>query len=188
MKWKKPSLVFVNSMSDLFHEDVPVWFVKKVYDTMFNADWHIFQVLTKRIHAAVHVMRNLPVWPENVWLGATVENAETYGRLERLRDIPVPVKFVSFEPLLGPIPGLDLKGIDWVIAGGESGPNARPMKAEWVTGIQRRCADQGVPFFFKQWGGPTPKKNGRLLDGVEHSEMPVAHGDLVSRQQAWGSR
>jgi protein gp37 len=188
LKWKKPSLVFVNSMSDLFHRDVPIGFINEAFDAMRMADWHIFQILTKRIDRAASGDCGHLAWPNNVWIGATVENRDVIRRIDLLREIPAAVKFVSFEPLLGPLPRLDLKGIDWVIAGGESGPGARPMKGEWVAGIQKTCSDQGIPFFFKQWGGPNPKKKGRLLNGVEHSEMPRAFTAFLSKQRAYGSR
>lgn len=178
LSWKRPRLIFVNSMSDLFHEDVPDTFVAAVFSTMLRADWHRFQLLTKRPARAAALAERLP-WPDNVWLGTSVENNRWTSRIDELRQVPAAVRFLSCEPLLGPIQ-LDLRGIDWVIAGGESGPRARPMRAEWVLGIRDQCAEASVPFFFKQWGvhdasgRRMPKSRaGRLLEGRTWDEMPA---------------
>ncbi len=170
--WRKPRTVFVNSMSDLFHKDVPLSFIRKVFEVMRRADWHTFQVLTKRSERLAALAGRLP-WPPNVWLGVTVEEAECRFRISDLRQVPAVVRFLSLEPLLSPLPDLDLSGIDWVIAGGESGPGARPMRPEWVRGIRDRCVAAGVPFFFKQWGGVRKKKAGRTLDGRTWDCMPT---------------
>ncbi len=171
MKWKKPQIVFVNSMSDLFHEDVPFPFIENVFQVMQQASHHIFQVLTKRSERLADIASKLP-WPENVWMGVTVENQDNTYRMEALRKIPAAVRFVSFEPLLGPINDPDFTSIDWAIVGGESGPGARVMKPEWVLKILEKCREYDVPFFFKQWGGQNRKKNGRLLQGNTYDEMP----------------
>jgi len=173
LKWRTPRMVFVNSMSDLFHEKVPVSFLKRVFDVMHRASHHVFQVLTKRSERLTRLAPELD-WPENVWMGVTVEHADYLDRVECLRSTPARIKFLSLEPLLGPMPHVDLAGIDWVIVGGESGPGARPMRAEWATEIRDRCASAGVPFFFKQWGGRNKKKAGRVLDGRTWDEMPEA--------------
>ncbi|MFH2125876.1 MAG: DUF5131 family protein, partial [Pseudomonadota bacterium] len=156
---------------DLFHKDVPASFIKKVFQTMVLADQHHYQVLTKRAARMAELAPKLP-WPEHIWAGVTVENQEVADRIDRLREVPAKVRFLSLEPLLGPLPNLNLKGIDWVIVGGESGPGARPMREEWVHQIQTRCLAEGVPFFFKQWGGVNKKKAGRLLDGRTWDGMP----------------
>ena len=180
LKWRTPRMVFVNSMSDLFHEKVPVSFLKRVFDVMHRASHHVFQVLTKRSERLTRLAPELD-WPENVWMGVTVEHADYLDRVEHLRATPARIKFLSLEPLLGPMPHVDLAGIDWVIVGGESGPGARPMRAEWATEIRDRCASAGVPFFFKQWGGRNKKKAGRVLDGRTWDEMPegVQAGTLL---------
>lgn len=174
MRWKRPRLVFVNSMSDLFHERVPPAFIREVFETMTAAHWHTFQVLTKRADRLLELAPRVP-WPRNVWIGVSVENSEYAWRIDRLREVPASVRFLSLEPLLGPIHELSLTGIDWVIVGGESGPGARPMKAGWVRQIRRRCNSEGVAFFFKQWGGTQKGKTGRHLDGRTHDAMPVGH-------------
>lgn len=172
LTWKKPMLIFVNSMSDLFHADVPVDFIQRLLDVMRRASWHRFQVLTKRSQRLLELDALLD-WPPNVWMGVSVEN-ETYRyRIEHLRYTRAYVKFLSLEPLLGPLPALNLNGIDWVIVGGESGPGARPMSGEWVVNIRQQCLQAGVPFFFKQWGGPQKKKQGRLLEGRTWEQMPA---------------
>lgn len=169
--WSKPRTIFVNSMSDLFHEEVPLAFVQRVFDVMRNAPQHTFQVLTKRSGRLKEMSPLLP-WPHNVWMGASVETADYTFRIKHLRETDARVKFVSFEPLLGSIPCLDLSGIDWAIVGGESGPRARPMDAAWVESIRDQCIAADVPFFFKQWGGRNKKKAGRLLDGRTWDGMP----------------
>ena len=170
-RWRKPRLVFVNSMSDLFHEAVPRRFVAAVFDVMNRASRHTYQVLTKRPGRAVELGRRL-AWTPNIWLGASVESERWLERADILRGSSASVKFLSLEPLLGPLPGLDLNGIDWVIVGGESGPGARPMEGGWVREIRAKCSDSEVPFFFKQWGGLNKKRKGRTLDGRTWDEMP----------------
>jgi protein gp37 len=171
LRWKKPQSIFVNSMSDLFHPEVPLDFIKKVFAVMVEAGWHQFQILTKRAGRLEECANQLP-WPENVWIGVSVENGGFAGRLDCLRKVPAAVRFASLEPLLGPIPDLNLEGIDWVIVGGESGPGARPVEADWIRGIREQCRSAGVPFFFKQWGGVRKKAAGRRLDGQVHNETP----------------
>jgi protein gp37 len=172
LRWKKPQRIFVNSMSDLFHEDVPTGFIQRTFDTMRRADWHQFQVLTKRAERLEQLSALLP-WADNIWMGVSVENQEYAFRIDHLRRSGARTKFLSLEPLLGPLPWLDLKGLDWVIVGGESGPGARPVLAAWVIEIRRQCQAAGVPFFFKQWGGFNKKKTGRLLEGRTWDEMPL---------------
>ena len=183
VKWKKPRLVFVNSMGDLFHSKVPLDYISLVFRTMARSPRHVFQVLTKRAGRAVKLSSSLP-WPENVWLGVTVESARHLDRLEHLRMIPAAVRFISFEPLLGEIPHLELHGIDWVIVGGESGPGARPIDIQWVRYIRDVSVGEGVPFFFKQWGGVRKKRRGRILDGKKWNEMPSRAGQ--ERVYAYG--
>ena len=173
LEWQQGQAIFVNSMSDLFHRDVPDAFIREVFEVMRRADWHLFQVLTKRSKRLVHMAPSLP-WPGNVWAGVSVENEDYLLRVDHLRTVPAAVRFVSFEPLLGPIHSFDLDAIDWVIVGGESGPGAREIKREWVTEIRDQCLEAEVPFFFKQWGGPDKKRTGRLLEGRIWDEMPVA--------------
>ena len=158
-------------MSDLFHPEVSLDFIKRVFSVMVEAGWHQFQVLTKRAGRREECAGQLP-WPDNVWIGVSIENSRFAGRLDCLRRVPANVKFVSMEPLLGPIPDLNLEGIDWVIVGGESGPGARPVEVDWVRGIREQCKSAGVPFFFKQWGGTRKKKAGRTLDGRIHNGTP----------------
>lgn len=171
LQWKRPQTIFVNSMSDLFHKNVPLDYIKDVFDVMASADWHRFQVLTKRAERLLEIEREL-LWPENVWMGVSVENADYQDRIDYLRATGAHIKFLSVEPLLGPIPDMNLAGIDWVIVGGESGPGARPMDPRWVIDIRDQCTAAGVPFFFKQWGGVWKKKTGRLLEGRTWDEMP----------------
>ncbi len=172
LRWSKPRLIFVNSMSDLFHEEVPDEFVHRVFETMKRADQHIFQILTKRSQRLVELAPGLS-WPSNVWQGVSVEDSNHLWRIAHLQEVPSAIRFVSVEPLLGPIPRLPLEGINWVIVGGESGPNHRLIDRGWVVEIRDQCIDAGVPFFFKQWGGRTPKSGGRLLDGKFWDEMPA---------------
>lgn len=169
--WKKPSKIFVCSMSDIFHKDVPFEFVDKIFNTMKQADWHIFQILTKRSDRLLEYSTRI-LWPTNVWAGVTVEHKDYISRIEDLRAVKAPVKFISFEPLLSEIPYTDLKDIQWVICGGESGPHAREVNADWVRGIRDMTVNQNIPFLFKQWGGVNKKKTGRLLDNKEWLEMP----------------
>lgn len=171
LRWKKPQSIFVNSMSDLFHEQTPLEFIRRVFAVMEEASWHRFQVLTKRSIRMAKLASLLP-WPSNVWMGVTVENTDLAFRIDDLRTVPAAVRFLSLEPLLSAMPGLDLKGIDWVIVGGESGPGARPMEPAWALDVLRQCRRSGVPFFFKQWGGPNKKKAGRTLEGNLYNEMP----------------
>jgi protein gp37 len=171
LKWKKPQTIFVNSMSDLFLKDVPVSFIKKVFNVMNHAHWHTFQVLTKRADRLRELNHELK-WAANIWMGVTVENSDYVHRIDYLRETGAYIKFLSIEPLLGPIPDMNLDGIDWVIVGGESGPGARPMDTAWVLDIRDQCQDAGVPFFFKQWGGVQKKRAGRKLDGRTWDEMP----------------
>ena len=179
LRWRTPRMIFVNSMSDLFHEDIPFAFVEQVFAVMTQADQHVFQILTKRHGRLAQLASDLP-WPENVWMGVTIENRRFVHRADRLRKIPAAVRFISAEPLLGPLEGLDLDGIHWLIAGGESGPRHRPVKAEWIYELRDRCVGEGVAFFFKQWGGHRPKTGGRLLDGRTWDEMPAATGALAA--------
>ena len=172
LTWKKPQTIFVNSMSDLFHDDVPVEYIKRVFEVMRRAHWHRFQVLTKRAERLAALASQLS-WTPNVWMGVSVENADYLWRIDRLRSTRAAVKFLSLEPLLGPLPALNLHGIDWVIVGGESGFRARPMNEAWVVEIRQQCRHADVPFFFKQWGGVNKKKAGRVLDGRTWDEMPV---------------
>ena len=171
LKWRQPRIVFVNSMSDFFHEAVPVDFIRRMFDVMRRASHHTFQVLTKRSGRLADLAPDLD-WPENVWMGVTVEHADYTDRIDDLRATGARVKFLSLEPLLGPVPALDLAGIDWVIVGGESGPHARPMDAAWARDVHEQCERAGVAFFFKQWGGTNKKKAGRVLDGRTWDEMP----------------
>ena len=171
LRWKRPRMIFVNSMSDLFHKDVPKRFIAECFAVMQEASQHTFQVLTKRPQRAAEMARDLP-WPRNVWLGTSVEKAEYVARVHTLARIPAALRFLSLEPLLGPIPRLPLRGIGWVIVGGESGPGARPISPEWVYQIRDRCLSREVPFFFKQWGGTNKKKSGRLLEGTTWDGMP----------------
>lgn len=170
--WKKPQIIFVNSMSDLFHERVPLAYIRRVFETMRLAHWHQFQILTKRAERLAELDPDLD-WPGNVWMGVSVESRAYKARIDCLRRTRARIKFLSLEPLLGPLPGLNLRGLDWVIVGGESGPGARPMKPEWVTEIRDQCSCAKVPFFFKQWGGVNKKKTGRELQGRTWDEMPA---------------
>lgn len=171
LRWRKPKTIFVNSMSDLFHEDIPVKFVEQVFDTMRRADWHTFQVLTKRADRLAEISADLD-WPPNVWMGVTIENRRFVARADRLREVPAAVRFISAEPLLGPLDGLDLADIHWLIAGGESGPRHRRVDPDWVRALRDQCAESDVAFFFKQWGGHRPKSNGRTLDGTTYDAYP----------------
>ena len=171
-RWRKPSRIFVNSMSDLFHEQVPIEFLKEVFEVMRETPWHIYQILTKRHERLLEIAEKLD-WHENIWMGVSVENQNYVNRIDCLRKVPAQVRFLSCEPLLGDL-RLDLKGIHWVIVGGESGVKHRPMQAEWVENIKHQCQDAEVEFFFKQWGGRTPKAAGRLLDDKIWDEMPEA--------------
>ena len=171
LAWKKPQTIFVNSMSDLFHKNVPIEFIQKTFGVMNKAYWHTFQILTKRSERLFQLDKELN-WSENIWVGVSVENEKYINRIEQLRHSRAFIKFLSIEPLIGPIHNLNLKNIDWVIVGGESGPGARPMLETWVVDIKDECIEQNVPFFFKQWGGVNKKKAGRLLEGKTWDEMP----------------
>jgi protein gp37 len=171
LRWRDPRLVFVNSMSDMFHAKVPAAFVRQVFDVMAATPQHTYQVLTKRARRLRRLAPSLK-WPPNVWIGVSIENSDVLHRVEDLRAVPAAVRFLSCEPLIGPLPGLDLTDIGWVIAGGESGAQARPVAADWVADLRDQCVTDSVPFFFKQWGGRTPKARGRLLDGRTWDEMP----------------
>ncbi len=177
LHWKKSKTIFVNSMSDLFHEQVPDSFIFKIFDLMKQAHWHQFQILTKRSARLIELAPKLG-WPKNVWIGVSVENKAVKYRIDDLRLVPARIRFLSLEPLLGPLSSLDLSNIDWVIVGGESGPGARLMKKEWVIQIKKQCIEQNVPFFFKQWGGINKKKTGRLLEGRTWDELPIKLDDL----------
>ena len=172
LKWKRPRKIFVNSMSDLFHESMPDTFLEKCFEVMEEADWHVYQILTKRPHRMLMFAKQYGVIRDHIWLGTSVELDMYSPRIEILRQTPAKVKFISFEPLLGPIGKVDLNGISWAIVGGESGPDHRPVRAEWVREIRKQCKRQGVAFFFKQWGGRTAKAGGRILDGREWNEYP----------------
>jgi protein gp37 len=171
LMWKKPKLIFVNSMSDLFHEQMPLFFIQKIFVVMHQANWHHFQILTKRSERLLELNPHLD-WPKNVWMGVSVENQDYVFRIDHLKKCNAHIKFLSLEPLLGPLPNLNLTGIDWVIVGGESGPGARPMLEEWVIDIRDQCLRAKIPFFFKQWGGINKKRAGRNLQGEKWSQMP----------------
>ncbi|GBC63376.1 phage Gp37/Gp68 family protein [Desulfonema ishimotonii] len=177
LRWKKPKIIFVNSMSDLFHEQVPDSFIFKTFNVMKAAYWHQFQILTKRSSRLIELASKLD-WTKNIWIGVSVENESVKYRIDDLRFIPAHIRFLSLEPLLGPLFSLNLTNIDWVIVGGESGPKARPMKEKWVTEIKKQCIEQNVPFFFKQWGGVNKKRAGRLLEGRIWDDMPEKHIDI----------
>jgi protein gp37 len=178
LRWRTPKIVFVNSMSDLFHARVPVSFIQDIFDVMADTPQHTYQALTKRAHRMARVADRLS-WPPNLWMGVSVESAEAVDRIDFLRAVPARTRFLSCEPLLTPLPALPLNNIDWVIVGGESGPAARPMEADWAADIRDQCIDAGVAFFFKQWGGRTPKANGRKLDGRTWDEMPGLAAETV---------
>ncbi len=176
LSWKRPRVIFVNSMSDLFHKDVPPEFIDNVFDTMEEADWHTFQILSKRSPLMRDYLRRRygsNLVPRHIWCGVSVEDNRAAARIQHLQESPISIRFLSIEPLLGPIGNIDIEGISWVIVGGESGPNARPMKPHWVFGVRDLCERKKVPFFFKQWGGRTSKSGGRLLNSIEHNAMPV---------------
>ncbi|MFC2094428.1 DUF5131 family protein [Bacteroidota bacterium] len=170
--WKQPKIVFVNSMSDLFHKDIPIEFIQRVFKVMNDNPQHVFQVLTKRADILLGYHKELH-WTHNIWMGVSVEDAKSLNRVNLLRRTKAKVKFLSCEPLIGPLTNLNLKKIDWVIVGGESGRRPRPMSQEWVFEIHNKCIEEDVPFFFKQWGGTNKKKTGRVLKGKTYSEMPL---------------
>jgi len=171
LSWKLPKRIFVNSMSDLFHKDVPLPYIRRVFDVMLRAPWHQFQVLTKRSERLLELSDKLD-WAQHIWMGVSVETAKYAYRIDHLRDSGAEVKFLSLEPLLGPLPHLDLRDIDWVIAGGESGPYSRDVNVDWIIDIRDQCLAANVPFFFKQWGGVRKKTTGRILEGRTWDEMP----------------
>ena len=170
--WKQPKIVFVNSMSDLFHKDIPLEFIQRVFKVMNDNPQHVFQVLTKRANVLLKYHKELE-WTHNIWMGVSVEDAKSLSRINLLRRTRAKVKFLSCEPLIGPLTDLNLKKINWVIVGGESGRRPRPMKPEWVFEIHNKCIEENVPFFFKQWGGTNKKKTGRVLKGRTYDEMPT---------------
>lgn len=175
LRWKKPQRIFVNSMSDLFHKDVPLEFIQRVFEVMGRAHWHQFQVLTKRSDRLLELSASLP-WKDNIWMGVSVERDDYLFRIDDLRRTAARTKFLSLEPLLGPLENMNLHGIDWAIVGGESGPGARPVSEGWIVSIRDQCQRANVPFFFKQWGGVNKKKTGRELEGALYNEMPTAPG------------
>ena len=179
LSWKKPRLIFVNSMSDLFHKEVHLPFIIRVFEVMLKANWHRYQILTKRSERLLELDPKL-TWAPHIWMGVTVEDDAHKGRIRDLQKTHAHLKFVSFEPLLGPLGRLPFKGIDWAIVGGESGPGARPMNPAWVISVRDQCESAGVPFFFKQWGGVNKKKAGRLLEGRQYSGLP----DVCRRETA----
>jgi protein gp37 len=183
LRWKKPQTIFVNSMSDLFHDDVPLSYVGQVFDVMRRASWHRFQVLTKRSERLASLNSQLK-WAPNIWMGVSVENDKYRFRVDNLRFTSAHVKFLSLEPLLGPLTNLNLSAIDWVIVGGESGPGARPMNPAWVTDLRDQCRRARVPFFFKQWGGRNKKQTGRVLEGRTWDQMPRLSGSRSTSRPA----
>ena len=178
LRWKQPRLIFVNSMSDLFHEEIPAQYIRQVFDVMAEASHHRFQVLTKRHERLAQLAPSLP-WTSNIWMGVSIENRRFIHRADYLREVPAAVRFISAEPLLGPLEGLDLTGIDWLIAGGESGFRHRRMREEWVVELRDRCINDGIAFFFKQWGGRTSKAGGRELQGRTWEELPSSRLDRL---------
>lgn len=183
--WKRPRMIFVNSMSDLFHKEIPPMHIAAVFDTMERADWHIYQVLTKRsslLQRFINTRYRTRKAPAHIWVGVSVENARATSRIGHLQKANAAIRFLSVEPLIAPVGQLDLRGIAWVILGGESGPGARQMKPEWVLDIRDQCTAAGVAFFFKQWGGRSPKSGGRLLEGQEWNQFPKTPGILRVRE------
>jgi protein gp37 len=178
LRWKKPREIFVGSMTDIFHKDVPLEYIKLIFNAMEKAHWHIFQILTKRADRLAELANDLP-WPKNVWMGVTVESEKEVARISKLQKVPAAVKFLSMEPLLGPISEFPCDGIDWIIVGGESGPRARPIEQRWVLEIRNQCIKNDIRFFFKQWGGTNKKKNGRLLDGKYWDQYPPQRDMLL---------
>jgi protein gp37 len=188
LAWKKPRMIFVNSMSDLFHKNIPREYIAKVFETMEKADWHIYQVLTKRsslLQKFLNERYKNEKAPVHMWFGVSVENAKALSRITHLRHANASMRFLSIEPLIGPVGTLGLQGINWVIVGGESGPGARPMQPEWVVDIRNQCLRANVAFFFKQWGGRTPTSGGRLLEGQEWNQFPAAHPCAEQQCELW---
>lgn len=171
LRWKNPRKIFVNSMSDLYHKEIPEGFIRRIFDTMTRANWHQFQILTKRPQRLTRLASTLP-WPQNIWQGVSIENNNVAFRADYLRKVPAAVRFLSCEPLIGPVDQVDLTGLDWVIAGGESGRRARPVKKEWILDLLRRCRKEAIPFFFKQWGGIAHASGGRTLNGRTYDYYP----------------
>jgi protein gp37 len=187
LSWRKPRMIFVNSMSDLFHKDIPTSFVDMVFETMEVADWHVYQILTKRSsRLRNYVNQRYPASPApaHIWLGASVEDGTKKSRIEHVRQTNAAVRFLSLEPLIGPLGRANLSGIHWVIVGGESGPGCRPMKAEWAREVRDQCRPNNVPFFFKQWGGLRPKSGGRILDGIEWNQLPSRSAGMICGEAA----
>ena len=182
LTWKKPRRIFVNSMSDLFHKDIPDDYIRQVFEVMGRADWHTFQILTKRSSRLAKLGQTLP-WKPHIWAGVSIELDHMVSRADHLRQVPSHVRFISAEPLLGPLNSLNLEGIHWLISGGESGHSCRPCDPNWVRSLRDHCQQQGVAFFHKQWGGRTPKLGGRLLDGRTWDEMPVAKPIIAASSQ-----
>ena len=185
LRWRAPRMIFVNSMSDLFHKEIPNEFISRVFDTMEAASWHTFQVLTKRSSLMRDFLRQrygAQRGPRHMWFGVSVEDGARTSRIRHLREAPAGVRFLSIEPLIGPVGKLDLSEIDWVIVGGESGPRARPMNEEWALEVRDQCVQADIPFFFKQWGGHTPKTKGRVLDGKEWNQFPSLRNDQKSQE------
>lgn len=182
LAWKKPLMIFLCSMSDFFHEDVPEDYIHQILDVIKKCPHHIFQILTKRSNRMIQINEKIKQWPENVWIGVTVETKEYKYRIDDLKRVNSTVRFISCEPLLGNLGNLNLQFIDWVIVGGESGPKARPIRREWVTGIRDQCLEKNVPYFFKQWGGVNKKANGRRLEGKEWNQMPKSYEVQSSSQ------
>lgn len=172
LKWNKPRMVFVNSMGDMFHESIPIEYIQRVFSAMRTTSQHTFQVLTKRSARMLELSKSLP-WPENVWMGVTIESNKYLYRADNLRNIPAAVKFLSIEPMISQVNDLDLTGIDWVIVGGESGQSARPIEEKWVINVRDKCTSSNIPFFFKQWGGRNKKKSGRILQGEIWDQFPL---------------
>lgn len=172
LRWRMPQVIFVNSMSDLFHRDVPIKYIQRVFDVMNQADWHRYQILTKRSNRLTRLSSRLG-WASHIWMGVSVESKNYMYRIDHLRETGAHIKFLSLEPLLGSLPNLNLEGIDWVIVGGESGPGSRVMLKSWVLDIRDQCLAANVPFFFKQWGGVNKKRAGRMLDGQTYDQMPL---------------
>ena len=187
LSWSRPQIVFVNSMSDLFHRDISAEYIEAVFETMKRADQHVFQVLTKRSERLREMARDLP-WPENLWMGVSVEGQDYVHRARDLQRVPAQTRFLSVEPLLGPISRLPVASIGWVIVGGESGAGARPMQPEWVRAIRDRCLERGVAFFFKQWGGVRKKRTGRTLDGRIWDDLPELPSGYLAAREAFTQR
>ncbi len=183
LKWKKPRFIFVNSMGDIFHKSVPTEFIERIFFTIKQAPWHTFQILTKRADRLENLSLKLQ-WPQNLWMGVTVESQEHISRIDKLRSVPASIRFISFEPLLGPIESPNLGSIDWVIVGGESGPYARPMSVDWARMIRDVCLENSIPFFFKQWGGIRKKEHGRILDRRTWTQFPALDANRIDGQNS----